>query len=177
MAHRAQLDNRPQHSPALRRHDSRPVVAGRPVPHIPHPEKCPPGKFEFQISNFKPPGEVGPGQDGLSGPWANFEGAKMACLGRGKVGGGQLPPWGRGVVKSDFFSPFPDLLLSNSHLPLRGPHVSARNVVLRRLAPIPPLPPWESCPQREVCPLSPFHSPNMLSHDKPSWPPRSWPMA
>jgi len=29
--------------------------------------------------------EAGPGQDGLSGQWANVEGAKMACSGRQKV--------------------------------------------------------------------------------------------
>jgi len=36
--------------------------------------------------------EAGPGQDGVSGPWANFEGAGMFCPGRGKVIPGQLSP-------------------------------------------------------------------------------------
>lgn len=38
-----------------------------------------------------PPGEFAPGQDGLSGPCVNFEGAKMAHLGREKVMDGQFP--------------------------------------------------------------------------------------
>jgi len=51
------------------------------------------------LIGFNPPPRGGSwphGQDGLSGPWANFKGAKMARLGREKMIGRQFPPGGGG---------------------------------------------------------------------------------
>lgn len=41
----------------------------------------------FHQASPSPSGEVGPGQNGLSRPWANFEGAGMSCSAREKVKG------------------------------------------------------------------------------------------
>jgi len=46
--------------------------------------------FPLVVFFVPPPGEVGPGLDGLSGPWADFEGARMVSPGCEKVMGGQL---------------------------------------------------------------------------------------
>jgi len=80
-----------------------------------------------------PPGEVGPGQDGLSGPWANFEGAKMACSGRGKVIGGQLRlgdqlAWGGGrrkkLTAEEKNEPRSNPLRAVSRMKITGPLMS-----------------------------------------------------
>jgi len=50
--------------------------------------------WNVREKNISPKREAGPGQNEMSGPWANFEGAKMAFLGCGKTDKGPAPLWG-----------------------------------------------------------------------------------
>jgi len=61
------------------------LLRWEPLPSNLHPH---PGRFSI----YPPPRGSWPHvQDGLSGPWANFRRAKMACSSREMVMGGQLP--------------------------------------------------------------------------------------